>query len=74
MIRAVLAGGVPNVVASRWDIDSVQARRFTAILYDQLFLGKTVAEAVKEAETELLKHSDTSHPYYWAAFAAFGHA
>ena len=74
MVRAMLAAGVPNVVASRWDVDSVQTRRFVRAFYDALFSGKGVPDALREAEIQLIHDPQVQHPYYWAAFAAFGHA
>jgi CHAT domain-containing protein len=74
MVRGILAAGVPNVVASRWDVDSVETRRFIQHFYDALLSGKGVSAALHEAELQQMHDPGTSHPYYWAAFAAFGRA
>jgi len=73
-VRSMLAAGVPNVVASRWDVDSRKTRTFFSYFYDALFAGKSVSRALQYAEAKLMGDSQTQHPYYWAAFSAFGHA
>jgi CHAT domain-containing protein len=70
----MLAAGVPNVIASRWDVDSAQTRQFIRAFYDALFSGKVAGAALRDAELQLMRDPETKHPYYWAAFAAFGHS
>lgn len=74
LVRSMLAAGVPNVVASRWDVDSSKTRTFFSFFYDALFAGKSAPRALQYAETQLMSESQNQHPYYWAAFSAFGHA
>jgi CHAT domain-containing protein len=73
-VRTVLAAGVPHVVASRWDVDSEATKTFMEHFYLALLSGKSVSAAVQVAATDLQLVSSTEHPYYWAAFAAFGRA
>jgi CHAT domain-containing protein len=40
--------------------------------YRTLLTGKSVSEAVLEAQAWSRKQPDTAHPYYWAAFSTFG--
>ena len=74
LVRSMLAAGVPNVVASRWDVDSSKTRTFFGFFYDALFAGKSAPRALQYAETQLMGDPETQHPYYWAAFSGFGHA
>jgi len=72
LVRSFLRGGVPHVVASRWDVDSRVTDRLMEAFYSQLFSGQTVAHALRHVRVDILATQQTNHPYYWAAFAAFG--
>jgi CHAT domain-containing protein len=72
LVRVFLRGGVPHIVASRWDVDSRITDRLMEAFYSQLFSGETVAHALRHVRTDMLATKETMHPYYWAAFAAFG--
>ncbi len=69
---AFLRAGVPHVVASRWAVDSVESRVFAEDFYNSLFSGAAVSEAMRSTSRKMLANPETSHPYYWAAFAAYG--
>ncbi len=64
--------GVPNVVATRWDVDSETTSRFMQAFYRNLVSGKTVSASLQDASQKIRRRAITSHPYYWAGFAVFG--
>jgi CHAT domain-containing protein len=65
-----LAVGVPHVLASRWNIDSAAAKLLVDNFYATLLSGRSVASSLALAQARV---RDTQpHPYYWAAFDAFG--
>lgn len=72
LVRAFLEAGVPDVVASRWKVDSTAARMFMGLFYRALLSGSSVSAAIHRAESELRSQPEASHPYYWSAFGAFG--
>lgn len=72
IVRNTLSVGVPYVAASRWDIDSAATDQFMELFYTQLLSGKTVSIAIQRSEAAVRSRAGTQHPYYWAAFAAFG--
>jgi CHAT domain-containing protein len=72
LVRVFLREGVPSVVASRWNVDSVATRQFIELFYRALLAGDSVVESVRQAENALRSHPGTAHPYYWAAFNTFG--
>jgi CHAT domain-containing protein len=74
IVRWMLAARVPNVIGSRWDVDAVKTRMFFGFFYDALFEGQSAPQALHYAQTQLMGEPETQHPYYWAAFSAFGHA
>lgn len=69
---ALLRAGVPHVVASRWTVDSVQTQRFVVDFYRKALSGETVSDAMRQTARAMLAQRNTSHPYYWSAFAAYG--
>jgi CHAT domain-containing protein len=72
LVRALVRAGVPDVLATRWNLDSHAASRFTTDFYDALLAGKTPARALREATTRLRAVTETAHPYYWAGLNIFG--
>jgi len=73
LVRIFLRAGVPHVVASRWDVNSSTTARFMRVFYDHLLLDHgSVPGSLQAAGVELRGRAETAHPYYWAAFSAFG--
>jgi CHAT domain-containing protein/cytochrome c-type biogenesis protein CcmH/NrfG len=69
---ALLRAGVPHVVASRWAVDSAETRGFVQDFYHNALSGQTVSTATRLTSQKMLLNPRTTHPYYWAAFAAYG--
>jgi CHAT domain-containing protein/tetratricopeptide (TPR) repeat protein len=72
LVRGFLRGGVPDVIASRWDVDSHATRLLMQEFYKNLVAGRLPPTALKLASDVIRKRPETTHPYYWAAFGAFG--
>ena len=72
LVRVFLRAGVPSVVASRWNVDSVATRQFMNVFYQALLNGATVPNSLREAESVVRRIPGTEHPYFWAAFSGFG--
>jgi CHAT domain-containing protein/tetratricopeptide (TPR) repeat protein len=70
--QSLLAAGVPHVVASRWNVDSVKTAEFMKQFYEHLLAGNGVADALRSAELALASNPSSAHPYYWAAFGLHG--
>jgi CHAT domain-containing protein/cytochrome c-type biogenesis protein CcmH/NrfG len=70
LVRAFLSAGIPRVIASRWNVDSVSTRHFMSLFYQDLLQGRSVTQALFRAQTALRNHPETSHPFYWSAFTA----
>jgi hypothetical protein len=64
--------GVPDVVATRWQIDSGSAVPMMDAFYDGLAQGLTVPQALTSARQTLIRDPRYRHPYYWAAYYASG--
>jgi len=72
MARAFLRAGTPHVVASRWNVDSKLTADFTGAFYDRLLSGNRVSDALRVAAAQVRADPARAHPFYWAAFKAFG--
>jgi CHAT domain-containing protein len=72
LVNVFLAAGVPHAVATRWNVDSAATRRFIQHFYAALLQNEKVSQALRTACVQMTKDLSTSHPYYWAGFAAFG--
>lgn len=70
LVRSFLSGGVPIVIASQWEVDSKSTAQFMQSFYGHMKMGKTAAQALQYAQTEM--RSANIHPYYWAAFTLAG--
>ncbi len=64
--------GVPQVVATRWQIDSASAVPLMDAFYRGLADGLSVPEALTAARQSLIRDARYRHPYYWAAYYASG--
>lgn len=65
---AFLKAGVVDVVATRWDVDSLASRTLALAFYRALLEGKSPASALKSAEDAVRTTPNYQHPYYWASF------
>jgi CHAT domain-containing protein len=72
LVRAFVGAGGRTVLASHWPVpDDFNA---TGRLISGLFTadGRATAEALRESQLGLMDDADTSHPFYWSAFAVVG--
>jgi CHAT domain-containing protein/Tfp pilus assembly protein PilF len=74
LVTEFLQAGARNVVASRWNVDSVATADFMQRFYATVLSGGDIAGALQTAANAFRQSPDRAHPYYWAAFSAFGRA
>ena len=72
LARTLVAAGVPQVVASRWQVDSATTTSLMAAFYGRLAEGVPATEALRQSAAFIREQKGKSHPYYWSAFALFG--
>jgi CHAT domain-containing protein len=72
LARLLVGAGVPEVVASRWVVNSRATARLMEEFYTQLLSGKDVSLALSNASRKLREQAEFRHPFYWASFSAFG--
>ncbi len=68
IVETLGALGVPDVVATRWQIDSSAAVPFMDTFYGNLARGKSVSVALSDARKLQSMQSHDNSPYYWAAY------
>jgi len=71
MARSFLLMGVPEVIASRWDVNSRATSVLVAAFYREIAKGAKPQDALASAIQELRRQPAYAHPYYWAAFDLF---
>jgi CHAT domain-containing protein len=72
MVQTLGALGVPEVVATRWQIDSSAAVPFMDTFYNNLRQGKSVPLALMSARRLQSGESTFKNPYYWGAYYVAG--
>jgi CHAT domain-containing protein len=72
LVRTFLAGGVPSVIASHWNVDSASTSQLMISFYQNLRRDQTIPQAVYNARIQVM-HSNP-HPYFWAGFTLAGRA
>jgi len=72
LARTLISSGVPQVVASRWYVDSGSTLYLMKVFYQNLRGGESVVESLRNSEKTLRKDGCWDHPFYWAPFAVFG--
>ncbi|HKO56740.1 MAG TPA: CHAT domain-containing protein, partial [Thermoanaerobaculia bacterium] len=69
MTWALFLAGCPTVVATEWKIESASATRLVVALHRNLVArARPPADALREAQLELMREPRWSHPFYWAGF------
>jgi tetratricopeptide (TPR) repeat protein len=72
LARTLVAAGIPEVVASRWNVDSVATHQLMRAFYSSLISGKSPADSLRIATRAIRSLPGYQHPYYWGSFAVFG--
>jgi CHAT domain-containing protein len=77
---AAFVAGAPTTVISSWVVDAPSTTALALAFHRRLGAGAAApgasrlpaAEALRRAALGLTAVPATRHPYYWAAFSAFG--
>jgi CHAT domain-containing protein len=73
LVRAFVGAGARTVIASHWPVpdDFNATKRLITTLFTSA-PGTPMATAMRMGQRGLMDDPDTSHPYYWSAFAIVG--
>ena len=72
LVHAFLRAGVPQVIASGWNVDSRSTAALMQLFYKTLAEGRSAPEALQVATGAIRSQPRTWHPYYWASFSVYG--
>jgi CHAT domain-containing protein/Tfp pilus assembly protein PilF len=70
--RALVLAGSETQVMSLWAVSDKATRELMVSYYRTLRQGQGRAEALRQAQLEMLKNVNRRHPYYWASFIQSG--
>ncbi len=69
---AALRAKAKSALGSLWPISDEAASQLMASFYRNLTQGQGKAEALRQAQLELLHTNNMSHPYFWSPFILVG--
>ena len=73
LVRAFVGAGGRTVVASHWPVpDDYDATNRLISGFFASAPGVATTESLRQAQLSLMDDADTSHPFYWSAFAVVG--
>ena len=73
LVRAFVGAGGRTVIASHWPVpDDFNATQRLMTGFFSAQPGTPTAMALRRSQQALMDEADTSHPFYWAAFAVVG--
>lgn len=69
---AAIRARARSVLGTLWAVDDSAATLTMRKFYAGLVAGKSKAEALRQAQIDLLRRSDYGHPFFWAPFSLIG--
>ena len=72
LTRAFEYAGARSVLASLWSVADETTAALMKRFYGYLKAGQTKDAALRQAQVDLIRGSEASHPFYWAAFQLNG--
>jgi CHAT domain-containing protein len=72
LVEQLADDGVPDIVATHWDVDSEASVPLMKSFYSGLARGLTTPQALSHAEVTVSGLGPYHHPYYWAAYYVTG--
>ena len=70
--RAFVLAGAQTQVMSLWRVSDDSTRELMVAYYHALLAGKGRAEALRDAQLDLMSRRASAHPYHWAGFIVSG--
>ncbi|MGF1603668.1 MAG: CHAT domain-containing protein, partial [Thermosynechococcaceae cyanobacterium] len=64
--------GAKNAIATLWQVNSRSTSLLAAGFYQRIAKGQPYAQALQQAQLELMHSKDYKHPYFWAPFVLLG--
>ena len=67
-----IQAGARSVLGTLWQVSDASTAELMARFYDYLQGGMTKAEALSQAQRDLIKDPEFRHPFYWAPYILVG--
>jgi CHAT domain-containing protein len=61
--------GAPQVVATRWVVDSTATHEWMKVFYEDRLAGQSSSGSARGASSVVRSQPKWTHPFYWAAFS-----
>lgn len=71
MAMAFMSSGADSVISSLWSVDDVTTAKLMTDFY-KYYGDKSIGQNFRDAQLELLRNDNYSHPYFWAPFILYG--
>jgi CHAT domain-containing protein len=72
LVQAFHSAGASNVMAALWPVDDKATADLMSAFYSALVSGRSEAEALADAQRQMIGNKSTAHPFYWAGFTMSG--
>ncbi len=72
LTRAFQYAGAKAVMSSLWSVSDESTADLMSSFYKHLKSGKSKAEALRMAQSEMMRSKKYAHPFYWAGFVLNG--
>jgi len=72
LLHTFLSAGVPEIIVSRWNVNSEATSQLMQSFYTHMRQGFDAAQSISAAKREAL--ASNHHPYFWASFELVGRA
>lgn len=69
---AFFAAGCPSTLVSQWKVNDASTAQLMVTFYRRLMAGSDKAEALRQAQVQLLRSTRHNHPFYWSPFILVG--
>lgn len=72
LTQAFLVAGSRAVLSTLWAVDDEASEKLVVAFYRRLLKGSPAAQALAEAQRELIDDPDYAEPFFWAGFTLTG--
>jgi CHAT domain-containing protein len=70
---AFFNAGARAVLASHWEVPSAETARLMTNMFQRYGRDRrSLAQALRQSQLDMIQSQATAHPYYWAAFTLIG--
>lgn len=70
--RTFLSAGARSLLVSLWPVADDSTEQLMTGFYKVVSAGKPLAEGLRQAQLDVLRRNETSHPFFWAPFILVG--